>query len=134
MKYLLSHKIFAVALSALVLFSTFSYTVEKHYCGDKLVDVVVFSEIESCCAVAETVSKLKAPCCKNEIDFIEGQDELSIVNFDDLDYSTQLFISSYIHTYDSLFESLPKRIIPNKNYSPPNIVYDIQLLGEVFLI
>ncbi|RZN82402.1 MAG: hypothetical protein EVB11_08580 [Winogradskyella sp.] len=134
MKYLLSHKIFAVGLSILVLLSTFSYTVEKHYCGDRLVDVAVFSEAKGCGMEMEAISKLKKPCCKDVVDVIEGQDELSIASFDDLDYSVQLFISSYIYTYTSLFESLPKRIIPNKDYSPPNIVYDIQLLDEVFLI
>ena len=29
-------------------YSTFSYTVERHFCGDHLVDFAVFSEVEAC--------------------------------------------------------------------------------------
>ena len=134
MKYLVSHKIFAVALSALVLLSTFSYTVEKHYCGNTLVDVAVFSEVKGCGMEVKNTSKQMKPCCKDVVDVIEGQDELKTVTFDDIEFSNQLFISTYIYSLVSLFESLPKRIIPNKDYSPPNIVYDIQLLDEIFLI
>ncbi len=42
------HKLFSVLLSLVVLFSTFSFTVESHYCGEKLVDVAIFSESEGC--------------------------------------------------------------------------------------
>ncbi|ARV10308.1 hypothetical protein BTO05_11900 [Winogradskyella sp. PC-19] len=134
MKYLLSHKIFATTLSVLVLLSTFSFTVEKHYCGDTLIDTAVFSEVKGCGMDMEAVSKKKKPCCKDEVDVIEGQDELNRASFDDLEFSTHLFIATYAYSCVSLFESLPKQIIPNKDYSPPNIVYDIQLLEEVFLI
>ncbi|GGI56832.1 HYC_CC_PP family protein [Winogradskyella haliclonae] len=134
MKYLVSHKIFAVVLSVLVLLSTFSYTVEKHYCGTTLVDVAVFSEAKGCGMEMKVTSKQKNPCCKDTVDVIEGQDELKTVTFDDIEFSNQLFISTYVYSLASLFKSLPKRIIPNKDYSPPNIVYDIQLLDEVFLI
>ena len=133
MKYLLSHKIFAVILSALVLLSTFSFTVEKHYCGDKLIDIAVFSEAKGCGMEMEATSKKKS-CCKDTVDVIEGQDELNTVTFDDLVFSAQLFVSTYVYAYVSLFQNLPKQIIPIKNYSPPKLIYDIQLLGETFLI
>ena len=133
MKYSLSHKIFAVTLSALVLLSTFSFTVEKHYCGNRLVDVAVFSEVKGCGMEMKSTSKKKS-CCKDTVDVIEGQDELNTVTFDDIEFSVQLFVSTYVYAYVSLFESLPKRIIPNKDYSPPNLIYDIQLLDETFLI
>jgi len=130
-KYLLTHKIFAVTLSALVLFSTFSFTVEKHYCGNTLVDVSVFSEVKGCDMEMKATSKKKT-CCKDTVDVIEGQDELNTVSFDDLLFSKQLLFSTY--GYVSLFESVQKRVIPDKDYSPPDIIFDIQLLDEVFLI
>jgi len=133
-KLLLSHKIFSVIVSFLVLLSTFSFTIEKHYCGERLVDVSLFSEAKGCGMEMPDEAKEKKSCCKDVVDVIEGQDELSKVVFEDLELSTQLFISSYIYTYTSLFESLPKKINPHRDYLPPNIVYDIQLLDAVFLI
>ena len=135
MKYSASHKLFSTALALLVLFSTFSFTVEKHFCGNTLVDVAVFSEAKGCGMETESMAKVKKPCCKDTVDLIEGRDELHIVSFEDLEFSTQLFLSSHIHTkFTSFFESLPKQIIPHKDYSPPNIIHDIQLLDAVFLI
>ncbi|MBT8244519.1 MAG: hypothetical protein HKP48_11910 [Winogradskyella sp.] len=134
MNYLITHRVFAIVLSVLVLLSTFSFTVKKHYCGNNLVDVAVFSEAKDCGMEIDTMVKVEKPCCKDTVDIVEGQDELNIVTFNDLESATQLFVSSYIYTCTSLFESLPKQIIPHKDYSPPNIVKDIQLLDDVFLI
>lgn len=134
MKILILHKIFSVALSFLVLFSTFSFTVEKHYCGSHLVDVSIFSEAKGCGMESKSETKILKSCCKNTVDIIEGQDELTPVSFDDLDLETQVFLSTYVYSFSVLFISLPKQIIPHKDYSPPNLVYDIQLLDDVFLI
>lgn len=130
----MSHKIFSIALSFLVLFSTFSFAVESHYCGDTLIDVSIFSEVKGCGMDTAKEVKTKKPCCKDVVDFIEGQDELQSVSFNDLDLEKQLFVTSYIYSFSKLFESLPKQIIPHKTYRPPNLVYDIQLLDDVFLI
>lgn len=123
-----------MALSFLVLFSTFSFTVEKHYCGGNLVNVSIFSEVKGCGMETEATQKVKKTCCKDVVDIIKGQDELNTVSFDDLDFETQIFVSNYAYSFLVLFESLPKQIIPHKNYRPPNLVYDIQLLDDVFLI
>jgi hypothetical protein len=130
----LSHKVFSVALAFLVLFSTLSITVEKHFCGDTLIDVAVFSEAKGCGMEMKSETKNKKPCCKDVIEIIEGQDELNTVSFDHVDNDTQLAFTSFVYAYTSLFESLPKPIIPHKNYISPNLVVDIQLLDAVFLI
>ena len=119
-------------LAVLVLLSTVSFTIEKHFCGDVLVDVSVFVEAEKCAMEAEEMA-LKKTCCKDEIDVFEGQNEL-IVSHDDLDFEQLQFVTSFIYTYHNLFESLPKQIIPHKDYSPPNLVLDLQLLNDTFLI
>lgn len=136
MNLLISHKIISTALAVLVLFSTFSFTVEKHYCGDRLVDIAVFSEVKGCGMEmkTKTASTLKTSCCKDVVDIIEGQDELKVTSFNDLEDPQRLFLSTFIYTYNLNFESLPKQIIPHKDYSPPNIIRDIQLLDDVFLI
>ncbi|AUP78757.1 HYC_CC_PP family protein [Flavivirga eckloniae] len=133
----LLHKGFSALLALLVLFSTVSFTIEKHFCGDVLVDVSVFTEVDKCAMEAyeialEKITKKK--CCKDVVDVIEGQDELKFSSFEDLDFEQQQFIASFAYTYINLFKALPKLIIPHKDYSPPNLVTDIHVLDQVFII
>ena len=135
MKVSILHKAFSVVLTFLVLFSTLSFTVEKHYCGDSLVDVAVFSEAKKCGGMdAEDEVYVKKSCCKDTIDVYEGQDELNTADFDYFNKNLKITLFAYVLSYSNLFKSLPKSIIPHKDYSPPNIVKDIQVLDETFLI
>ena len=91
------HKSFSVVLALLVLFSTVSFTIEKHYCGDVLVDVALFAEAEKCAMEPQELAleKLtKKHCCKDEVDVVKGQDEL-IKSFNDLDFETQQFVVAF---------------------------------------
>ncbi len=115
----------------MVLFSTFSFTVDKHFCGSHLVDKAIFSKAETC--GMQMNSSMEDHCCTNKKVTVEGQDELK-VSFDSFDFHTQVFIAAYTYTYFELFESLPKQTVPFKNYSPPLLVTDIQLEDQVFLI
>jgi hypothetical protein len=133
-KHFFLHKNFSIGLSLLVLFSTLSITVEKHFCGDNLIDVALFSEAKSCGMKMASETKIKKLCCKNEVELIKGQDELKITSSDDLDFEKQQFLTNYVYSYTILFESRPKQIVTHKDYSPPNLVADIQVLGQVFLI
>jgi hypothetical protein len=133
----IAHKIFSLSLALLVLFSTVSLTVEKHYCGSVLIDVSIFTEGQKCAMEAfeieqEAITKKK--CCKDVVEIVEGQDELQIKDFNDIETHLQWFVTSFVYSYETLYTSLPKQIIPHKDYSPPNLVYDIQLLDDVFLI
>ena len=133
----LLHKVFSVTLALLVLFSTVSFTIEKHFCGDFLIDTAIFTDAKKCevempNADGEIVIK-KKHCCKDEIEVVLGQDELKFSSFEDFKFQ-QLVLTSYIYSYINLFESLPKQIIPHKDYSPPNLIADIQVLEQVFII
>lgn len=120
-------------MALLVLFSTVSFTVEKHFCGDVLVDVSMFAEAEKCEMEALEIL-LKKTCCKDEVDVFEGQDELKVSAFEDLDFEQQQFVVAFTYSYLNGFESITKQIIANKDYSPPNLVADIQVLDQVFII
>lgn len=132
------HKGFSITLALLVLVSTMSFTVEKHFCGSILVDTAIFTEAESCAGMDmsknETTENEKYNCCKNEVEVVKGQNKLKITSFDDLKFHQQLFFTSYVCAFVNLFEGLPEQIIPHKNYSPPNLVADIQVLDQVFII
>ena len=127
------HKIFTFSLALLVLFSTVSFTVEKHFCGDVLVDSAIFVDVNKCELEALEMLQNKT-CCKDEIDVIKGQNELTRVSFDDLDFQQQELLVAFTQAYVFSFESLEKLKIPHKNYSPPNLVTDIQVLDQVFII
>ena len=128
------HKSFSTLLAMLVLFSTVSFTVEKHFCGDTLIDVAIFSEVHKCGMEMNEAVVEKKQCCKDVVEVVEGQDQLNFSSFEDLDFEQLQFITSFVYTYSNLFEGLPKQIIPHKDYSPPNLVLDIQLLNDAFLI
>ena len=133
----ITYKFTAVILSLLVLFSTLSFTIEKHFCGDVLIDVAVFAPAEKCAMEAfemEMATITKKSCCKDEVKVIQGQDELNFKTFDDLKFSEQVFLLAFTHSYKNLFEGLPEHVIPFKHYHPPKIVRDIQVLDEVYLI
>lgn len=132
-------KISSSLMALLVLFSTFSFTVEKHFCGDFLVDTSYFGEADSCAGETITtdcgVKKVKKKkCCKDEVEKIEGQDELQKLSIDKISFQQKVFIISYAVSYDLLFKSLEKQFIPHKNYNPPNLFYDLNILHEVFII
>jgi len=118
-----------------VLFSTMSFTVDKHFCGSILIDLAIFSEAKTCGMEMNTTSGSEAEdsCCNNEKIGIEGQDQLKI-NFNDLDFQQHVFLSTFTYSYITLFEGSPQQVDSFKDYSPPILVTDIQILDQVFLI
>ena len=132
-----AHKTISVIMAFVVLCSTLSFTIEKHFCGDFLIATSIFSEVDKCAQEAfelEQEAITKKPCCKDVVDLIKGQDELQNKSFDDLEFQQQVFLEAFAYSYINLFEGLPQLIVPHKGYSPPNLVYDIQVLDEVYLI
>ncbi len=121
-------------MAFVLLFSTFSFSVEKHFCGTHLVDTAIFSKVEKCGMEMNSKASVKKKCCKDEVEVVKGQDELKLNTFDDLNFNSQSILVAHTYSYTNFFESLPKRIIPHKDYSPPNLVYDIQVLDAVYLI
>ena len=131
--------IVSFGMALLVLASTTSITVGKHFCGDILVDFALFSEAESCGMEMPSHSggdghSLEVdPCCSDQTIVFEGQDELK-VSFESLNFDQQLFLHSFTYSYLNLFEGLPQQVVPFKYYTPPLLVTDIQILDQVFLI
>jgi hypothetical protein len=76
----------------------------------------------------------KKHCCKDELEVVKGQDKLKRSQFEDITFKQHVFVLSFIYSHNERLEELPNLIIPHKHYSPPNLIEDIQVLGEVFLI
>lgn len=125
----------ALTMAFLVLFSTMSFTVNQHYCGKMLIGQSVFSEAEACCSAMHSSDNAtgKDACCSDKKVVVDGQDDLktSLQNFD---FQQQFVFTLFVYSYFNLFENLSEQVIPFKNYSPPILVYDIQMLDETFLI
>ena len=128
-------KILSFLLALLVLFSTFSFTVEKHYCGEFLMDVSFTGDANDCGMKmeAKALAKKKS-CCKDEIHKIEGQDELQQFSFDDFDLEKQQFVAAFVISYQDLFIRNESKKTYYKDFSPPDIPKDYQVLYQSFLI
>ena len=133
------HHITSIILACLVLVSTISFTVEKHYCGRFLVDVSVFSKAKDCGMEMMNMANdqheeiNKKSCCKDEILVLEGQDELKI-SFDQSDFSQQLFIVSYLYSYLDLFSLEKEKDLISNKYAPPERDEALHIIYESFLI
>ena len=132
-------KISSVLMAFTVLFSTMSFSISEHYCGDKLVDSSLFSEADSCGMEMEKPLAIgdceiqKSNCCKDVVKLYIGQDNIK-TNPLDLNSSEQILVASFIYSYINLFEGLEENIIPFKEYSPPFLITNIQVINETYLI
>jgi len=126
----------SVALALLVLFSTLSVSIEKHYCGDHLVDVALFSDAKKCGMTSgdDGESSMAENCCKDVVDLIEGQDELNLEKTELLTSAQKVFIFSFAYVFSGLSIPEPLDDPPFQHYSPPEVIQDIQVLNEVFVI
>ncbi|RFN58943.1 HYC_CC_PP family protein [Marixanthomonas ophiurae] len=133
------YKISSACLALIVLLSTVSFTVDSHYCGDTLVDSSLFGHVETCGMEVQQQSSSsecdisKKDCCSDEQVIVEGQDTLK-TSFDKLDKDQQLFVAAFIHTYLNLFFESQEDLNSYRDYTPPPLVRDIQVLDQTFLI
>ncbi len=128
-------KISAILLAFLMLFSTLSFTVEKHYCGDFLVDVSFTGETEACgMAMDKSITTKKKNCCKDEVHQVEGQDELQLQDIENITFQKQQFLAVFVFSYQNLFVLSETNTHFYKDFSPPDIPLDYQVAYQSFLI
>ncbi len=126
-------------MALLVLFSTFSFSVAQHYCGDVLVDYSILGHADSCCMEVQETADLpecnlvQDNCCSDEVLTVDGQNDLKVA-FAKLSFEQQQFVATFVYTYLNLYEGLPENIVPFSDYPPPILVKDIQVLDQIFLI
>ena len=133
------HKILSISMAFVVLFSTMSYTLDMHYCGDKLVDTAIFYEAETCGMEMEKPSPVKdcsvkkKNCCNDQQLVVDGQDELQQA-FEKLSIDQQLFVTTFAYTYINLFEVAEEALSSYRYYEPPPVIRPIYKLDETYLI
>jgi len=128
-------KISTFLLAFFVLFSTFSFTVETHYCGDLLVDVSFVVEAENSAMSSDLiVCAKKNNCCKVEIQKVVGQGQLRFHEIEKLSFSNQEFITPFFVSKNYLFIKKESENRFYKDFSPPDIPLNYQILYQTFLI
>jgi hypothetical protein len=132
-------KIISFLMSLVVFFSTMSFTINMHYCGDTLVETAIFHKAKGCGMEMQKPTTnsdcvvLKKGCCSEKQLTIKGQKELQLT-FDKLTFEKQLFVSTFIYSYVSVFNTDKKKIVSFSEYPPPLIVKKLYKLDETYLI
>lgn len=132
------HKISSVLLAVIVLFSTMSFSLNLHFCGNKMVETSMFHTTEGCGMEMEnpatnSCSSEKDNCCDDTQISVEGQDDLQF-SIDKISLDQQIFIASFIYTYFQLFEGFENDNPSFEEYAPPLVVKPIFKLDETYLI
>ncbi len=124
-------------MAMLLVLSTVSWTVDKHICMGRVMDVAFFVEADDCgmdaaMALLEDADK-QNHCCGDESFTLQGQDDLKIT-FNDISLDQQVFLVAFTQAYVGLFTTVQQQANVNEYYPPPLLIKDIQLLDETFLI
>jgi hypothetical protein len=125
-------------MAFVLLFSTMSFSVNMHYCGETLMDSAIFKKAETCGMemenpLTDSCSISKKNCCSDEIFVVDGQDELQL-QVEKISFEQQVFIASFVYTYINLFEGLDKNVSSFEEYKPPLVVKQIFKIDETYLI
>ena len=134
-------QIASFCMALMVLFSTLSFTVDMHYCGDQLVDYSFFEAADRCSMATSpsaspgenSIMQMEMDCCTDLEIVMEGRDDLKI-SIDNLTFEQQIFVSTFFYSYINLFKGVDKNTNSFKEYSPPPLIRDIQILDQTFLI
>jgi len=132
------HKIMSFAMAFVVLFSTLSFTVNMHYCGDTLVETAMFHKAKGCGMEMQKPSTegcaiTKKNCCNDEQLIVDGQDELQL-QVDTISFEQQVFIASFVYSYINGFEGLDNDVTSHEAYEPPLVIRQLYKLDETYLI
>lgn len=134
-------KFLALILAFIVLFASFSFTVEKHVCMGEVTDVSYFTEADSCgmemeddCVMDDLsgVHMEKEKCCHDIHELIPGHQNVQQA-INGLELNQVQFVLAYTYTYLNLFEQ-KEETSPFIALSPPSIDKDFQVIYQTFLI
>lgn len=127
----------SVLTSFTLVLTSFSFSIEQHFCGSNLVDVSVFSKVESCCKTTVTnddsLQFAQTPCCSNISFVFDGFDNYHNAASTELLIAPIFVVISPVELpADYVFETTVK--VPYANFNPPPLITDIQVRDQVFLI
>ncbi|AKA34615.1 hypothetical protein VC82_967 [Flagellimonas lutaonensis] len=122
-------------MALLLLLSTVSWTVDKHLCMGRVMDISFFAQAEDCGmdVAATLLETIDNHCCDDESFTIEGQDDLKLT-WNDIQLGHQVVLATFAQSYLGTLLDIDQLPIPLHTYPPPFLVQDLNILHEVFLI
>lgn len=126
-------------LAVLVLVSTQSYSINAHYCGNILVDKAIMKPAQKCAMHNEhsptnhEQPNKKDNCCNDEVELIEGQDQLKIQS-SHFELPHPIFVEALVFTYFTSPSYETEASIPFYENPPPLLKRDFQAFFQVYLI
>ncbi|PHN92351.1 hypothetical protein CSC80_15420 [Maribacter sp. 6B07] len=135
---ILAHKFISVVMAVVVLLSTMSFSVDMHYCGDMLVDFSIMEQVKTCGMEivktdCENTTITEKSCCTDTQLVIEGAESIK-VSFDQLSFDQQVFVATFTYSYINLFQGIDSKKFSFKDYPPPFVKQNVQVLHQTFLI
>ncbi|MHA7864053.1 HYC_CC_PP family protein [Flagellimonas marinaquae] len=123
------HQIVSSLMALLLMASTVSWTVDKHICMGRVMDISLFSHADDCGMDMD----METSCCDDESFTVQGQDNLKI-SFENFELDQHAFLTSFVQTYFQLFEVELEQPSSFIAYNPPPLIRDVQVLDQTFLI
>lgn len=78
-------------MAILLLASTVSWTVDKHICMGRVMDISLFTHADDCGMDMD----MEKSCCDDETFTVQGQDDLKI-SFENFNLDQQVFLVSFV--------------------------------------
>lgn len=98
-------------------------------------DVSILGETDGCgMQMDKQVFAKKKNCCKDEVHKVEGQDELQVQKVEQISFENQQFLASFVVSYQDLLIIGESKTTFYKDFSPPDIPRNYQVLYQSFLI
>lgn len=116
-------------MALLVLASTVSWTVDKHICMGRVMDISLFAHADDC-GMGMDIEK---SCCDEESFTLQGQDDLKL-SFENFYLDQHVFLVPLLQTYFELFGIDAEAPDPFSWYNPPPLIREVQVLYQTFLI
>ncbi len=131
----LIQKFTATLMSALVLLSTITWTVDTHLCMGRTMDVAFFAKAKACGMEMLLEEGLENHCCDHETVVLLGQDDLQTTHVADELQGQTFFITNTSLFYYTIKGNELLPLVLN-GYPPPEQVrvVDRNILYETFLI
>ncbi|MFI0429164.1 HYC_CC_PP family protein [Mariniflexile sp. HMF6888] len=132
------NKILSIGMSFIVLFSTASFSVDLHYCRDKLIDIGIFEQAETCCVKSQksgtdNCKDLSESCCHKDKLFKIGHNDLKKSFNNNFSSNPINFVETHF-SYINAFLELKERTSSINDYRPPLLIRNITILHESLLI
>jgi hypothetical protein len=115
-----------------------SFAIDEHFCGSSLVDVSYFGDADNCGMdqidmSSNTSTFKKNNCCKDQITLLQSSifNKEKLINLQNTDIETSLLKTC---CYSVFYKNSSFKLKYYKDFSPPDIAKDIQVLHQTFLI